>query len=90
MHRLQACNIRIDACSGEGLFMQQAPEFAALARLQLNTANSGINPFAYSSNSPLPDSSSFTPQEKLDKSDMSHLADLILRFEAVNMGQETF
>ncbi|KAI0101169.1 hypothetical protein F4814DRAFT_432445 [Daldinia grandis] len=90
MHRLQACNIRIDACSGEGLFMQQAPEFAALARLQLNTANSGMNPIPHPSNSLLPGSSPSTPQTRLDKSDMSHLADLILHFEAVNMGQETF
>ncbi|KAI0850816.1 hypothetical protein F5Y00DRAFT_232137 [Daldinia vernicosa] len=90
MYRLQACNIRIDTCSGEGLFMQQAPEFAALARLQLNTANSEINPYPYPSGSLLPDSGFCIPQQKLDKSDMSHLADLILRFEAVNMGQETF
>ncbi|OTB15251.1 hypothetical protein K445DRAFT_318086 [Daldinia sp. EC12] len=90
MHRLQACNIRIDTCFGEGLFMEQAPEFAALARLQLNTANSDLNLFPCPSNNILPDSSSLTSQPKLDKSDMSHLADLILRFEAVNMGQETF
>ncbi|KAI2780875.1 hypothetical protein F4815DRAFT_104246 [Daldinia loculata] len=90
MHRLQACNIRIDAFSGKGLFMQQAPEFAALAKLQLNTANPEVNPYLYPPGNLLPDSSSFNPQTKLDKSDMSHLADLILRFEAVNMGQETF
>lgn len=86
MHRLQACNIRIDTFSGEGLFMQQAPEFAALARLQLNTANSDVNPYPYPPGNLLPDSSSFNPQSKLDKSDMSHLADQILRFEAANMG----
>ncbi|KAI8962599.1 hypothetical protein F5Y11DRAFT_181749 [Daldinia sp. FL1419] len=90
MHRLQACNIRIDTCSGEGLFMQQAPEFAALAKLQLNTAHSQLNPYPYPSNNLLPSSSSFVPQAKIDKSDMSHLADLILQFEAIQVGQETF